>query len=143
MLATSQKSADRHLWTFSDNDIIQLAIDPTSLRISCGSIDAQLDIRLESPFLFEDAEGTQSQIDPDEPHQIAPMLSLIGVSVIHLDITSDGTMEVRFGDGSWIRAQPDPADEAWEVDGTGTLKQINYLCSPGGGSPWSTSEDAT
>ena len=143
MVATSQKSADRHLWTFSDSEITQLTIDPSSVRIACWSLDAELEVRLGSPFLFEDAEGIQSQIDPGEPHQLAPMLSLIGVSLSQLDIAREGAIKLRFGDGSQIRAQPDPAYEAWEVNGGGAFDPIGYLCMPGGGSPWSRSQDAT
>ena len=136
MTATLDATPEQHAWTFEGHRITQLTIDAGAVRIATWTLQASAEIRLDTPFRFVEADGTARRIDPDEPEQLAPLLTLVGRSVEHLTVTRAGELEVSFGDGSRLFAWPHPLHEAWHVAGGGALEGMAYQCLPGGGMPW-------
>ncbi len=136
MHAVLEETPDRHQWTFQDLRVTQLLVDPGSFRIQAWHLSAQIELRLGVPFAFRDLDGRSRVVDPEAPEQVAPLLTLVGRSVDAAMISRSGALAIRFGDGSTIDIEPHDQFEAWEIQGTGELAEVNYLCGVGGGSPW-------
>ena len=129
-------SPDEHRWTLSGHRITQLAIDQTSVRVQTWTLDASAEVRLVAPFTFHEPDGVERRIDPEEPEQVAPMLSLVGRTIELLVVSRSGHLELAFGDGSTVHASPHARLEAWELQGGGALEGMAYRCDAGGGAPW-------
>ena len=136
MHAVLEETPDEHQWTFQDLRVTQLLVDPGSVRIQAWHLSGQIELRLGVPFAFRDLDGGSRAVDPEAPEQLAPLLTLVGRSVDAATISRWGTLGIRFGDGSAIDIEPHDQFEAWEIQGTGELAAVNYLCGVGGGSPW-------
>ena len=136
MTATLDATPEQHSWSFEGHRITQLTIDPGAVRIATWTLQASAEIRLDTPFRFVEADGTARRIDPDEPEQLAPLLTLVGRAVEQLTVTRAGELEASFGDGSRLFAWPHPLHVAWHVAGGGALEGMAYQCVPGGGMPW-------
>ena len=136
MTATLDATPEQHDWIFDGHRITQLTIDTGAVRIATWTLQASAEIRLDTPFRFVEADGTARRIDPDEPEQLAPLLTLVGRAVDQLTVTRAGELEVSFGDGSRLFAWPHPLHVAWHVAGGGALEGMAYQCVPGGGMPW-------
>lgn len=136
MTATLDATPEQHGWTFEGHRITQLTIDAGAVRIATWTLQASAEVRLDTPFRFVETDGTARRIDPDEPEQLAPLLTLVGRAVEQLTVTRAGELEVSFGDGSRLFAWPHPLHVAWHVAGGGALEGMAYQCVPGGGMPW-------
>ena len=134
--AKVERSSDQHEWTLRDYHVTQLLIDPTSFRFQIWTLQAAAEIRLGVPFEFTEVDGRGRTVDPSSPEQLSPLLTLTGRKVQRLVVTKLGELHIRFADGSAIRCAPHPQYEAWEVQSSGDLAEMSYLCDPGGGSPW-------
>ena len=136
MSAEVSLSPDEHRWVFSGHRVSQLAVDLTSFRFLTWTLEASAEVRLVAPFTFHEPDGVQRQLDPEEPEQLAPLLSLLGRSIDLLVATRQGKLHLAFGDGSSLEARAHPRVDAWEVQGGGALEGMAYRCRPGGGAPW-------
>src|SRR5688500_15008080 len=135
MSAEVSLTSEEHRWTLSGHRVTQLAVDLSSFRLQTWTLEASAEIRLAVPFAFHEPDGVQRRLDPDEPEQLAPLLSLLGRSVERLVVSRRGELQVAFGDGSSLDVAPHPREEAWEVQGGGALEGMAYRCRPGGGVP--------
>jgi len=129
-------SPGEHRWVLSGHRVTQLAVDLTSFRFQTWTLEASAEIRLVVPFTFREPDGVQRRLDPEEPEQLAPLLSLLGRAIDVLVVTSRGALHLAFGDGSSLESTPHPRSGAWEVQGGGALEGMAYRCPPGGGVPW-------
>ena len=136
MSAEVSLSPDEHRWVLSGHRVTQLAVDLTSFRFLTWTLEASAEIRLGVPFTFHEPDGMQRTLDPDEPEQLAPLLSLLGRSIELLIVTRQGGLRLAFGDGSSLEAGAHPRVAAWEVQGGGALEGMAYRAGPGGGAPW-------
>lgn len=136
MAATLKQAPGQHNWRFSDQPVTQLLIDPGEFRFRSWTLSDSLEIRCGVPFRFAEADGREWIVDPTAHEQLAPLLTLLGRMLEEMEISRDGSLSVRFGDGSRIQVAPHPEYEAWEAHGGGRLEGLGYLCGPGGGSPW-------
>ena len=136
MTADLTETPDEHRWSLRDHRVTQLLMDLRSFRFQTWSLEASAEIRLAVPFTYWEPDGLERQLDPEEPEQLAPLLSLLGRSIDTLTIARRGQLTIRFGDGSSIGIEPHPRVEAWEIQGGGALEGLGYLCNPGGGAPW-------
>ena len=136
MSAEVSLSPDEHRWLLAGHRVTQLAVDLTSFRFLTWTLEASAEIRLAVPFTFVEPDGVKRRLDPDEPEQLAPLLSLLGRSIELLVVTRLGRLELGFGDGSSLECAPHPRTDAWEVQGGGALEGMAYRCAPGGGPPW-------
>ena len=130
------ETPNEHRWTLGGHRITQLSIDLSSFRLLTWTLAASAEVRLAVPFTFLEPDAIERTIDPDEPEQLSPLLSLLGRTVDTLVATRTGELMLAFGDGSSLRVQPHPRVEAWEVQGGGALEGMSYRCEPGGGIPW-------
>ncbi len=91
-------------------------------------------IRLESAFTVQLASGTHL-IDPARLETAAVLLELHRAVVTRAEAGKDGSLVLEFDDGRWLRAEPEPDGEAWEV--LGGLPPISppyrVACAAGGG----------
>ena len=136
MTARVSETPNEHRWTLEGHRITQLSLDLTSFRFLTWTLDASAEVRLASPFTFREPDGVERIIDPEEPEQVSPLLSLLGRNIDVLVATRQGELTLAFGDGSSLRALPHPRTDAWEVQGGGALEGMAYRCAPGGGVPW-------
>ena len=136
MTATLEESPDRHRWVLEGHRVTQLLIDLSAFRFQTWTLQASAEVRVGVPFAYREADGSERRIDPEEPEQLAPLLTLLGRPIDALTIGRDGSLAVDFGDGSRIAVRPHARTEAWQIQGGGALEGLGYLCGPGGGPPW-------
>ena len=136
MSAEVTLSPGEHRWVLAGHRVTQIAVDLTSFRFLTWTLDASAEIRLLVPFTFHEPDGVQRSLDPEEPEQLAPLLSLLGRSIELIVVTRRGELRLAFGDGSSLVAASHPRVLAWEVQGGGALEGMAYRCEPGGGRPW-------
>lgn len=136
MSAQVSETPNEHRWMLTGHRITQLSIDLTSVRLLTWTLDASAEVRLAVPFTYLEPDSVERLIDPEEPEQLSPMLSLIGRTLEMLIATRRGELMLAFGDGSSVRALPHPRVQAWEVQGGGALEGMSYRAEPGGGIPW-------
>ena len=129
-------SPDEHRWSLSGHRVTQLTVDQASVRFQTWTLQASAEIRLAAPFTLREPDGVQRTIDPEEPEQAAPLLSLLGRSIELVVVSRSGHLEIGLGDGSVISAAPHPRIDAWELQGGGAFEGMAYRCDPGGGAPW-------
>jgi hypothetical protein len=136
MSATLDEHPDRHVWTLHDHRVTQLVVELGATRLVTWTLNASLDVRFGTPFTVRQADGLDRPADPDEPEQLAPLLTLVGRWMETLTVTADGELALAFSDGTVLSARPDPRYEAWQVQGGGALEGLAYVARPGGGAPW-------
>jgi hypothetical protein len=136
MSADVSETPNEHRWTLSGHRITQLSLDLTSFRFLTWTLAASAEVRLSVPFVYREPDGIERTIDPQEPEQLSPLLSILGRNIELLVVTRRGELIVAFGDGSSLRALPHVRMQAWEVQGGGALEGMAYRCTPGGGVPW-------
>ena len=135
MSATPDVSPDRHRWRFRAHRVTQLLVDLRSFRFQTWTLQASTEVRLAAPFTLRLADGTEYQIDPEEPERLAPVLTLLDRTLESLTATRAGELMLAFSDGSTLRCAAGPGRRAWEVQGGGALEGLAYR---GGGAkaPW-------
>src|SRR5687768_463329 len=136
MQASLIESPDEHHWVLLDHRVTQLVVDVRSLRLQTWSLDGSTELRLEAPFALRTAAGAERIIDPTETLALAPVLALLRRRVASLTVARTGDLTVEFGDGSALVARPSPRQDAWELQGGGTLEGMAYRCRPGGEMGW-------
>ena len=138
MSATFEEQDGHHRWTLHDHRVTQLVVELGAVRLVTWTLNASLDIRLGTAFTLLQADGVDRDTDPDEPEQLAPLLTLVGRWAETLTVSEDAELVVAFSDGTVLTARADPRYEAWQVQGGGALEGLAYVSRPGGGTPWST-----
>jgi hypothetical protein len=136
MTASLDEQPDRHVWTLHDHRVTQLVVELGAVRLATWTLHASLDMRLGVPFDVRQADGIERRVDPDEPEQLAPLLTLVGRWVETLAVTAAAELSLAFSDGTIVTARPDPRYEAWQVQGGGALEGLTYVARPGGATPW-------
>lgn len=124
------ESTDRHEWTFTGHRLTELRIDRESVRLVMLEGEAAFEVRLGAPFTLTGEDGRARTVDPADPTELVPLLTLLGRRVERLVISGEMELAVELADGVSIAAGPRPAYEAWEVRGDGTLGEVSYLCAP-------------
>ena len=69
---------DAHEWTLEGHRLSELAVDRDGLRLQSWSMSESLFVRVLAPFRYAQADGSERTIDPHEPEQLSPLLSLLG-----------------------------------------------------------------
>lgn len=136
MTAHAEERPDAHEWTLDGHRVAELAVDREGLRLRSWSMTESVEVRVLAPFHYEQADGSDRVVDPREPEQLSPLLSLLGRLVLGAMVRVDGTLVVRFGDGSTLTSAPSPSRDAWELLGAGALEGLAYRARAGGGAPW-------
>jgi hypothetical protein len=127
---------DAHEWTLEGHRLTELAVDREGLRLQSWSMTESVFLRVLAPFQYAQADGSDRTVDPHEPEQLSPLLSLLGRLVLSVTVHADGRLVVRFGDGSALSCMPRGARDAWELQGAGALEGLAYRAPAGGGTPW-------
>jgi hypothetical protein len=136
MTASVEERGDAHEWTFEAHRVAELAVDREGLRLRSWSMTESVDVRVLAPFRYAQVDGTDRRVDPLEPEQLSVLLSLVGRLVLGATVRADGSLALRFGDGSVLRCAPHASRTAWELLGAGALEGLAYRAPAGGGSPW-------
>jgi hypothetical protein len=127
---------DAHEWTLEGHRLAELAVDREGLRLQSWSMSESIHLRLLAAFRYLQADGSDRTIDPHEPEQLSPLLSLLGRLVLGVTVHADGRIAVRFGDGSELSCTPQGARDTWDLQGAGALEGLGYRAPAGGGTPW-------
>jgi hypothetical protein len=136
MTASLDELPDRHLWTLHDHRVTQLVVELGAVRLATWTLHASLDVRVGVPFTIRQADGIDRTADPDEPEQLAPLLTLVGRWIETFAATASAELALTFSDGTILTVAADPRHEAWQVQGGGGLEGLSYVARPGGAKPW-------
>jgi hypothetical protein len=134
--ASVEERGNAHEWTLEGHRLSELAVDREGLRLQSWSMSESVHLRVLAPFRYAQADGSDREIDPCEPEQLSPLLSLLGRLVPGATVHADGTLVLRFGDGSVLACAPHDRRAAWELQGAGALEGLAYRVPAGGGAPW-------
>ena len=93
---------------------------------------------LEAPFTLHRADGTKFEMNPGQPEDLYPLLSVLHRPVTSFRASSEGECQMHFHGGDVLTCLPVENYEAWNSHGSGNLASASLLCGPGGGSPWAT-----
>ena len=135
-MTTFDDFPDRHVWTLGNHRVTQLVVEPGASRLVTWTLQASVDVRIGSAFTLRQADGAERTIDPDEPEQLAPLLTLVGRALETITVVRRGELSLAFSDGTILSVGPHRLYEAWGVQGGGELEGMAYRCEPGGGVPW-------
>jgi hypothetical protein len=87
-------------------------------------------IRISSEFSIHDSGGERWTLGIGSgTGSLAPVLTMIGLTVSRAEANKNGTLDVLFTDGSRLRVPPDSRYEAWEFTGERGAKAVSL---PGG-----------
>ena len=136
MSATLDERPGGHVLLLDDHRVTQLLVELRAVRLLTYSLHDALELRVGVPFTLRQADGDARRVDPAEPEQLAPLLTLVGRRVEALDADEGGGAEVAFSDGTVLTVAPHPREEAWQLQGAGGLEGLVYRSPPGGGRPW-------
>ena len=90
-------------------------------------------IRIEGRMSIEHG-GTQLGLSGEKPAEAGQASILVGKTIQHAIAGKDGSLDVRFTDGSRLVVPSDPDYEAWEANATDGFMVVSL---PGGGlSTW-------
>ena len=136
-MTTLDDFPDRHVWTLGNHRVTQLVAQMDgACRIVTWTLQASVDVRIATAFTLRQADGDERRIDPDEPEQLAPLLTLVGRALETIVVVRRGELQLTFSDGTILVVGPHRVHEAWEVQGGGELEGMAYRCEPGGRVPW-------
>jgi hypothetical protein len=135
-MTTFDDLPDRHVWTLGNHRVTQLVVELGACRVVTWTLQASVDIRIGGRFTLRHADGEERPIDPEEPEQLAPLLTLVGRALETIVVIRRGELQLAFSDGTILAVGPHRVHEAWEVQGGGELEGMAYRCEPGGGVPW-------
>ena len=136
MSATLDESPDRHVLTLLDHRVTQFVVELGAVRLLTWTLHDALELRVGVAFQLRQADGLSRRIDPAEPEQLAPLLTLVGRRAESLEVERDGALLVAFSDGTLVTVAPHVRHEAWRLQGAGGLEGLDYRCPAGGGAPW-------
>lgn len=97
-------------------------------------IDASVQVRIEGSFALDRAGGSRTY-DPEQTSLLGPLLELRGSVVTHGLASADGSLSLRFADGTHLHVPPDQHYEAFTINGREAVSQGGFLVvsKPGGG----------
>lgn len=136
MSASLDERPGHHLLTLHDHRVIQLLVELRAVRLQTYTLHDAVELRIAVPFLLRQADGDERRIDPAEPEQLAPLLTLVGRQAEQLAVHERGDLEAAFSDGTILRVDAHPRAEAWQLQGAGGLEGLVYRARAGGGPPW-------
>ena len=136
MSATLDEFPDRHVWTLLDHRVTQFVVELGAVRLGTWTLHGSIEVRLGTAFTLRQADGIERLTDPDQPEQLAPLLTLVGRRIETFVVTATADLHLTFSDGTMLTSGPDPRYEAWQVQGGGALEGLAYVCGPGGGRPF-------
>lgn len=136
MSASLDELPDGHLLTLHDHRVTQLLVELRGVRLLTYSLGDAVEVRVGVPFQLVQADGEERRVDPAEPEQLAPLLTLVGRRAELVQVGEQGTLSAGFSDGTVLRVEPHAREEAWQLQGAGGLEGLAYACPAGGGPPW-------
>lgn len=136
MSASLEEQPGRHLLTLHEHRVTQLLVELRAVRLQTYTLHDAVELRIAVPFVLRQADGEERRVDPVEPEQLAPLLTLVGRRAEQLDVSAQGALEVAFSDGTILRVGVHPREEAWQLHGAGGLEGLVYRARAGGGPPW-------
>ena len=136
MSASLDQLPDGQILALDDHRVTQLLVELRAVRLLTYSLGDAVELRVGVPFTVEQADGEPRRVNPSEPEQLAPLLTLVGRRAEVLRMATDGALTAGFSDGTVLRVAPHPREEAWQLQGAGGLEGLAYACPAGGGPPW-------
>ena len=136
MSASIDQLPDGQILTLVDHRVTQLLVELRAVRLLTYSLGDAVELRVGVPFTVEQADGDARRVDPAEPEQLAPLLTLVGRRAELVRMAEDGALTAGFSDGTVVHVEPHAREEAWQLQGAGGLEGLAYACPAGGGPPW-------
>jgi hypothetical protein len=136
MSASLDQLPDGHRLILDDHRVTQLLVELRGVRMLTYSLGDAVELRVAVPFRLVQADGVTRRVDPAEPEQLAPLLTLVGRRAEVMQMTEHGALTAGFSDGTVLHVAPHAREEAWQLQGAGGLEGLAYACPAGGGPPW-------
>ena len=127
MSAILDESPDRHAWMLEGHRVTQICIDLASVRFESWTLQDSLDVRISGTFELRELDGGTRSIDPTQPEQLAPLLTLLGAEMRTLSVSRAGFLDLSFSEGTQLSVSPRPRRDAFAVQGGGSLEGLSYL----------------
>jgi hypothetical protein len=130
-------SPSSRIWDLAGLNVMRIVIDPAqiSLLLTSGDADA-IDLIVENAFTISDGAGMTHAVNPAAVETLTPVLSLRLRPTHSLVASRDGSLVLRFAEGSELRVAKHELYESWQTFGHGDLADASMLCSPHEGPPW-------
>lgn len=136
MSAVLDPRPDGHRLSLDEHRVVQLLVELRGVRLQTYSLPDAVELRIAVAFDLRQADGDARRVDPAEPEQLAPLLTLVGRRLEYLVVGDAGRLDAAFSDGTILTVMPHPRAEAWHLQGAGGLEGLDYVCPAGGGRPW-------
>ncbi len=113
--------------------VTRCAVD-NAFTVDVSEREFILAVVLEGEFAYITVDGSNQSrehtlVAGGDPTSLCPALSVLHKSIERVSAYKNGTVEVRFTDGSTLTAAPNPNYESWHITGAGGLL---IVCTPGG-----------
>src|SRR3712207_5386756 len=102
MSAELDERPDRHVLTLLDHRVTQFVVELGAVRLLTWTLHDALELRVDVPFTLRQADGVARRVDPREPEQLAPLLTLVGRRAEALEMERNGALLVAFSDGTTV-----------------------------------------
>ncbi|MBS0263833.1 MAG: hypothetical protein JSS02_17985 [Planctomycetes bacterium] len=139
MNSLMQEFDDRRVWALDGHEITRLSLDYRfSIEIwwrEEATHDNRVTVTISNRFVLHRL-GQQIEVNPEQPQTVGSALSVLYQPVDSLTVYRDGRLVLRMLSGDEIVVEKDWNYESWEANGTGTLADIQMVCSPPERSPW-------
>jgi uncharacterized protein DUF6188 len=131
---------DRRVWRLGGHEVTQLLIDYRfAFQIwwrDDASADNEATVVIGMPFVLRSGHDVH-EMDPEATASVAPALMILHKPVESLSAYRNGRLVVAFANDVEIVVEKQAQHESWEARGCGILSDLQLLCSPHHGPPWS------
>lgn len=108
----TRDDAGRWVLPWGGREVDQICVDFAVTFV----VDGCHSVRIGTAFTAQVGQQAH-QVDPADIQTVAPVLAFHRAVVRSAVAEHDGTLRIDFEGGLGLLAPPDPADEAWEIDG--------------------------
>lgn len=113
---------DRWVVPLDGGVVTQCRVDYAFTLVIDGA-RGSFELRIEQPFELRRVDGVPMSLSWErDPMALAPALSVLHVEVDAALAFKDGRLELRFGDGGWLRVSASEEFEAWTLVGPDGLR---------------------
>jgi len=105
-------------WTvsFDDGYVHLLQID-YRFGILIADRAESIRVHIGSPFRFQGPDGTEAEVEPEDPPTVAPALQIANGGVKSLAVSETGSLQIDFANGASLFVMASERYEAWQIGG--------------------------
>lgn len=119
----------RFKFAFAGSKVVTLSVGG-GVRLGLGD-DFATQIELSMPFTFSQF-GQSTRHNPGEPTTLAPLLELVGATLIKAEAADQSPLFLSFDNGMTVEAPSAPEDYQWEAWSITDRHGFHVVCQIGG-----------